>query len=407
MSYKCPYCDAQVDEDAEHIFWWCTAWARTRGPYLTAIEGIIHRTAGIRRIKHYGEWPKITRTTMLFPEDPELAEMVKFLEVQQGERRIRHRHDWEDQERCDELYEDGRLAVFTDGGCSYPEHWKIRRASFGVFYGEGHAWNFHAPLVGRTQTVPRAELRAALWALEWAREPTLVVSDNLWTVKGIQAIVAGAWDPKKSHLDLWKRVRQQVHRLGAEAVAARWTKGHAKEGDFDTGRSNPEDARRNEGADALVHQGAVGWALPEAIAEHYLHTRRIAIIAQRMAVECLKARFAERDRLELEALALQQEVEQAFPEVVAESAHDPVVNPAQRENESSLRNRFPGFHWDASPSAGGLRTGFIGPFLEGCWKHLPFFAGCAYDLVLGIGYMAARGTVTGPWERNYVAPNSL
>ncbi len=163
VSCKCPYCDADVEEDAEHIYWWCAAWSRTRAPYLTAIEGIIHRTAGLRKTKHYKEWPKVTRTIMLFLEDPELAEHVKFLEVQQGERRSRNRQDWEEQERRDELYEDGRLAVFTDGGCSYPEHWQIRRASYGIFYGEGHAWNFHAPLVGGTQTVPRAELRAAVW----------------------------------------------------------------------------------------------------------------------------------------------------------------------------------------------------------------------------------------------------
>ncbi len=123
---------------------------------------------------------------MIFPEDPELIERMRHLEVQNVEVRERRRTDRENEPRVDEKYEDGRLAVFTDGGCRYPEHWKVRRASYGIFYGTGHSWNFHAPLVGRTQTVARAELRAALWALEWAREPTVVVSDNLWTVNGIK-----------------------------------------------------------------------------------------------------------------------------------------------------------------------------------------------------------------------------
>ncbi len=103
----------------------------------------------------------------------------------------------------------------------------------------------------------RAELRAALWALEWAREPTVVVSDNLWTVNGIKEVIAGRWNSKKSHIDLWKRVRAEVQRLGEGAVSARWTKGHAKEIHIEEGKSCPEDARRNEAADALVHMGGV------------------------------------------------------------------------------------------------------------------------------------------------------
>ncbi len=129
----------------------------------------------------------------------------------------------------------------------------------------------------------------------------MIVSDNKWTVAGINEIVDGKWGGKKSRIDLWKRVRQQVSRLGPGAVAARWTKGHAKEGDIEAGRSSPEDARRNEEADALVHLGAVGWALPEAVAEHFLQKRRLAILAQRMAIACLKARFEERTRQEQEA----------------------------------------------------------------------------------------------------------
>ncbi len=110
-SCKCPYCDAQVDEDAEHLYWWCRAWERTRAPYIAAIESVIQRTAGNRRIRHNTEWHKATRTTMIFPEDPELAEMVRFLEKQQGERRTRNREDWEGEVRVDELVEDGKLAV--------------------------------------------------------------------------------------------------------------------------------------------------------------------------------------------------------------------------------------------------------------------------------------------------------
>ncbi len=173
-----------VEEDAEHTIWTCTAWESARAAYKSAIESVIHRSAGSRVIKHHREWHKATRNLLIFPEDPELMAAARELEGHTVEIRRRDRIDWEDQPRLDELWEEGRLVVFTDGGCKYPEHSKIRRASFGVFYGEGHAWNFGAPLIGRTQTVPRAELRAALWALEWAQEPTTIVSDNKWTGGG-------------------------------------------------------------------------------------------------------------------------------------------------------------------------------------------------------------------------------
>ncbi len=204
-SKKCPHCDADCEEDSEHIIWKCRAWAAARAPYMLAIEAAIHRSAGVREIKPIAQWHRATRSLLIFPEDPELTDRVRAVAAQDVEMRVRLRDDWEHEPRVDELWEDGKLVIFTDGGATYPEHWKIRRASYGIYFGEGHSWIFSAPLVGRSQTVARAELRAALWALEWAREPVVIVSDNKWTVNGIGHVLEGKWDPSLRHLDLWEK----------------------------------------------------------------------------------------------------------------------------------------------------------------------------------------------------------
>ncbi len=99
------------------------------------------------------------------------------------------------------------MLVYTDGGSKNPEHRPIRRAAYGVFYGDGHRWNVAAPLIGRTQTVPRAELRAVLAALEWANEPVEVVLDNKWVVDGVT--------------NLWDRVKNETERLGRDRIRVR------------------------------------------------------------------------------------------------------------------------------------------------------------------------------------------
>ncbi len=116
--------------------------------------------------------------------------------------------------RVDEIYSEGRMLVYRGGGCKHPDHRCIRRAAYGVYYGKHHKWNVATPLVGRVQTVPRAELRALACALEWASEPIEVVLDNEWTVKGAQSVLAGGGHSSMSHADLWKRAHAEIGRLG-------------------------------------------------------------------------------------------------------------------------------------------------------------------------------------------------
>ena len=67
---------------------------------------------------------------------------------------------------------------------------------------------------GIEQTAGRAELRAALGAFEWAEEPTEVISDNDWVVKGTNVIIMGNGNPEGAHQDLWARMKLGIRRLG-------------------------------------------------------------------------------------------------------------------------------------------------------------------------------------------------
>ena len=62
------------------------------------------------------------------------------------------------------------------------------------------------PLLGREQSAARAELRASLWALEWAREPIEIVTDNEAVVKGFFQIIFPDKCPTGSHEDLRREV---------------------------------------------------------------------------------------------------------------------------------------------------------------------------------------------------------
>ena len=103
-SRRCPYCDDELDEDDEHRYWWWKAWKRKRATFLRAIECAVHRSLGLRKIRHNTDWHKATRTVMVFPDGPGLATRAQQLEAKTEELRRRGRADWEGQPRIDDKY---------------------------------------------------------------------------------------------------------------------------------------------------------------------------------------------------------------------------------------------------------------------------------------------------------------
>ncbi len=206
LSRTCPFCPDQREEDAEHILWQCRAWAKVRERYLDEIEKERKRSLGGRHISHPARWPTAMRRLGIVPQDPELTRKEgELLAEEDGNPRRREAQGEEDDGRVDELWRDGYMQVYTDGGSRNPEHRAIRRAAYGVFYGDGHPWNVAKPLIGRTQTVPRAELRAVLSALEWTNEPVEIILDNKWVVEGVTKVLEGADTSDLTHADIWEK----------------------------------------------------------------------------------------------------------------------------------------------------------------------------------------------------------
>ena len=219
---------------AEHVFWERPAWKEHRRRYLPLLARLTGPVGPnlTRPLGLFSRWPKWVRSTGLVPNDNELDE--QNLVLREGEEEVWRRPGGEHSENL-HYNEVGQVVVHTDGGCTNPEYRRLRRATYGISYGEGHKWNRAEALRGVEQTAGRAELRAALGAFEWAEEPTEVTSDNDWVVKGTYAIIMGGGNPQDAYQDLWVRMRGAINRLGPGGSAIRWTKGHATQQHIDEG----------------------------------------------------------------------------------------------------------------------------------------------------------------------------
>ena len=107
--------------------------------------------------------------------------------------------------------------VYVDGACSNnARHSSSSRAGIGVYFGPNDARNVSENLPGSVQTNQRAELGAAIRAMEIAGDaaPTCIYSDSMYLVRGV-----GEWMPKwktngwrssqqktVSNMDQWKRI---------------------------------------------------------------------------------------------------------------------------------------------------------------------------------------------------------
>ena len=65
---------------------------------------------------------------------------MQNLKLKEGEDRIWRRLEGEHSDTV-HLNEVGQVVVYTDGGCTYPEYRRPRRATYGITYGKDHKWN--------------------------------------------------------------------------------------------------------------------------------------------------------------------------------------------------------------------------------------------------------------------------
>lgn len=146
------------------------------------------------------------------------------------------------------------IRVWTDGACKgNGKTSKLPRAGSGVYFGPGDPRNVSEPLPGDKQTNQRAEMHAAIRALEVLIEeprttPVEIITDSQYLIKGITTWIKG-WKQRDwissnfkpvANRDLWEKLDAL-----SSGRPVSWThvKGHS-------------DDPGNEAADRLATQGA-------------------------------------------------------------------------------------------------------------------------------------------------------
>ncbi|MFA6159245.1 MAG: ribonuclease H family protein [Candidatus Paceibacterota bacterium] len=139
------------------------------------------------------------------------------------------------------------LDVWTDGACSNNADRLRALAGTGVYFGDGDARNLSEPLPGALQTNQRAELYAAMRALQVAPTDVVVriVTDSKYTKNVVTEYrylwdKYGTWEGKKN-LDIIRPLIAEVDKRAASGMDVQWKWVHGHSG-----------VRGNEMADRLA-----------------------------------------------------------------------------------------------------------------------------------------------------------
>eukprot|EP00661_Eupelagonemidae_sp_cell13_P024023 gene24023-biopygen17884 len=160
--------------------------------------------------------------------------------------------------------EEGRIIVWTDGS-SQTIKGKLK-AGAGVFYGNNNSLNRGVQVKG-AQTNQRAELSAAIAAIENDNRPLRIVTDSNYVHGGITAWRhnwrAMAWMKKPSkaqqidNADLWKKLDRLLNEKADGHIITQWTKGHPLPMHLHNKQSTQRDAWGNTAADGLAGKAAL------------------------------------------------------------------------------------------------------------------------------------------------------
>ena len=147
-------------------------------------------------------------------------------------------------------------------------------------------------LPGREQTNQRAELYAAVQAVNATPEDLHVHSASEFVVNGANALLLhGKVREDSDHDDLWQ---QLLHSITSRAgrVCFSWVKGHAKQRHIEEGVTTLQHKLGNDAADALATAGAALHAAPEVIAAGARQKRQAAVVTHALLLDLIAARSA-------------------------------------------------------------------------------------------------------------------
>ena len=197
-SSHCKFCGEAVAEDLNHLWWVCPAWSQIRSQHPKATNSVTSTSpeclrlcgvvpAGLQPTNNMWDgWEPAARHAPQIVELTDDANHVVDL-PDNDDKGTALRSGWRPAVTCpqyDERTSHGRIVVFTDGASRDNQHREIRRGGYGMFWGRAHPFNTGLPLPGRIQTNQRAELMAAVAALELDLRPLEIRSDSKYVVNG-------------------------------------------------------------------------------------------------------------------------------------------------------------------------------------------------------------------------------
>ena len=123
--------------------------------------------------------------------------------------------------------------VATDGTAEHGEDARLRQAAWGLWAPLGEGVSLGGALPGDVQTVPRAELWAALQAVRFAIAPVLLLIDNEIVFEGVARVSADphsfALNLHSEMVDLWRELRDELVSKPPHFCSALWVPSHAME----------------------------------------------------------------------------------------------------------------------------------------------------------------------------------
>eukprot|EP00666_Eupelagonemidae_sp_cell4sb_P008885 gene8885-biopygen29954 len=156
---------------------------------------------------------------------------------------------------------DGRVIVWTDGGCSTIRGTAV--AGAGIYYGQGSARNCMRRVTG-DQTSARAEVTAMLHVLETDTRRLRIVTDNMGVCNGVREWRfrwrQNAWfrsplsAEEMHHADLWRLIDAHMEQREPGQVEVVWCKSHALQKHINAGLTTELNIHGHNMADQLATQ---------------------------------------------------------------------------------------------------------------------------------------------------------
>ena len=218
------------------------------------------------------------------------------------------------EQRQNEIWQEGWLRIFTDGGVSNPDDNRVSIGGCGIAFGQGHPFNTPAAVKGQRLDSYRAELQAVRLLVSgtrsWTNVKLWITLDNKAVVDDIQRCIEGSLPRKVDNVDIWQSLSHYVRQRAEQGLLrVTWTKGHATDEDIERGRSSELERERNKLADELATEGKKKQDSYDTLALAARQRTAIAVLIQTMMIKIWKSRRILIDQENLEAQILNDELE--------------------------------------------------------------------------------------------------